>query len=232
MARFKADEVKNYGGQGGGGFLQLGDDGDTVRVRFMYNSIDDVEGMSVHRIKVGVRDDGRDIYRYVNCLREYNDPLDTCPFCREKKPVQAKMFIPVFDIENNETKTWERGKKFFQKMSSICSRYPHPVAKVFEIERNGKRGDMGTTYEIYPLDEDYDENLMVDDLPPAPQMLGGFVLDKSADDMEYFLENNQFPPTDDEDEEPEVRPRRREESRSTGRRTPSNTRGRRSEDAF
>ena len=40
MARFRADEADNYGGQGGAGFFRLANDGDVARVRFMYNSIE------------------------------------------------------------------------------------------------------------------------------------------------------------------------------------------------
>jgi len=238
MARFRAEEVKNYGGQGGGGFLGLEDDGDVARVRFLYDSIDDVEGMSVHRVQLGVKKNGKPNYRYVNCPREYNDPVDDCPFCKNKMPVQAKLFIPVYDMKDKETKTWERGKTFFGKMSSICSRYPHPVAKVFEIERHGARGDQGTTYEVFPLDEGFDESLKVADFPPKTDVMGRLVLNKSKDDMEYYLQEGSFPPTDDdaqdEDNAPweEQRPRRRgseEVSERPRRRTPAN--GNR-EDAF
>ena len=64
MARFRAEESENYGGNGGGGFFSLKNDGDIGRVRFMYSGIDDVEGFSVHEVQV----DGKK--RYVNCLRE------------------------------------------------------------------------------------------------------------------------------------------------------------------
>ena len=72
MGRVRYDEVDKYGGQGGAGFFSLKDDGDTARVRFMYNGIDDVEAFAVHQIE---GEDGRK--RYVNCLREYRQPLDT-----------------------------------------------------------------------------------------------------------------------------------------------------------
>lgn len=219
-------EEENYGGQGGGGFFGLADDGDVARVRFCYDSAEDVEGIATHRIKVGSRDDGKDVFRHVNCLRAYNEPLDVCPFCRERIPVQAKLFIPVYDIDNDVIKTWERGKNFFSKMSSLMGRYPNIVKRVFEIERCGKKGDMKTTYEIYPIDEDYDENLTVADLGELPEVIGGIVLDKTAEDMEYYLQEGKFPPAEDDDTEDEA-PRRRD-TRTEGRRTPGRT-GRRGE---
>jgi len=231
MARFRADEVENYGGQGGGGFFGIANDKEVKRVRFMYNTVDDIEGMSVHRVKVGDKE------RYVNCLRKYNQPVDDCPFCREHMTPQARLFVPVYNIEEDASQIWDRGKTMFQKVTSQCSRYSNKdtdiVNNIFEIERNGKPKDKKTQYEIYWVEKD---DTTMEDLPEAPKILGGFVLDKSADDMEYYLENGEFPPTEDdaEDDEPPVRRRDRDSrpaSRDTGRRTPARS-SRRNEENF
>lgn len=203
MARFRADEVEHYGGQGGGGYFSLKNDGDVGKIRFLYNGIADAEGISVHRVEVG------DKKRYVNCLREYNDSVDVCPFCRERMTPTAKLFIPVYNIDDDKIQVWERGKKFFQKLSSLCSRYPDLVSHVFEVERNGQKGDTNTTYEIYEVSKD-DTTLEDFDIP---ETVGGVVLDKTAEDMEYYLESGEFPPTDDD-----VRPRRRENREEAPRR--------------
>lgn len=219
MARFRHDEVEHYGGNGGAGYFSLKNDKDVARVRFLYNSIDDVEGYAVHQVEVNGKK------RWVNCLREYNQPVDDCPFCREKRFTQAKLFIPLYNIDEDKVQIWERGKKFFSKISSICARYPNVVSHIFEIERNGKPRETTTTYEIYEVDKD---NTTLEDLPEASDPLGTLILDKSFDDMEYYLESGEFPPTDDSDEMP-VRRRTRnddaEETRTT-RRTPANRRER------
>lgn len=237
MARFRADEAENYGGQGGGGFFGIQKNKGVKQVRFMYDSIADVEGMSVHKIKL----DGKD--RYVNCLRAYNEPVDNCPFCREKMAPLAKLFIPVYNIDEDAVQIWDRGKTMFEKMSSLCSRYAkkcHLVNNIFEVERHGEPNDKKTTYEIYQIDEDDTE---LADLPELPEILGKLVLDKTADDMEYYLEEGDFPPTDDdaEDEAPrrrgrdaegvrdaeELPPSRRRDGsseRTSGRRTPASSR--------
>lgn len=233
MARFKADEAKNYGGQGGGGFFGIAEDKEVKRVRFMYKTVSDIEGDSVHKVKVGDKE------RYVNCLRKYNDPLDDCPFCASKKyPVQARLFIPLYNIDEDCVQIWDRGKTMFPKVTSQCSRYSNEhtdiVNNIFEIERNGKPKDKKTTYEIYWVDKD---NTQMEDLPEEPKIVGGFVLDKSADDMEYYLETGEFPPTEEDDEEDERPVRRRDarpsgrdtERRDTGRRTPARS-SRRSDD--
>ena len=216
--RFRHDDADHYGGQGGTGYFSLKNDKDVAQVRFMYNDVDDVEGYAVHQVEI----DGKK--RYVNCLREYNQPLDTCPFCRAKMFTSAKLFIPIYNIDQDKVQVWERGKKFIAKISSICARYPNVVSHVFEIERNGQKGDTSTTYEIYEIDRD---DTKMEDLPEASDPLCSIILDKSVDDMEFYLENEYFPPDDDDMPVRRRASSRKEESeeeiRST-RRTPANNR--------
>lgn len=189
MARFNTETADKYGGHGGAGYFSLKNDKDVARVRFMYNGIDDVTGYAVHQVEI----DGKK--RWVNCLREYNQPIDVCPFCREKMFTSAKLFVPLYNIDEEKCQIWERGKKFISKISSICARYPDVVSHVFEIERNGKPHETTTTYEIYEVDKD---DTTMDDLPEQSDPLGTVVLDKTADDMEFYLENGYFPPDGDE----------------------------------
>lgn len=207
MGRFSANDAEHYGGNGGGGFFRLANDGDIAKVRFMYKSIDDVEGIAVHQIEI----DGKK--RYVNCLRDYNEPKDSCPFCAANKFQVAKLFIPLYNIDEEKIQLWERGKKMFAKMSSLCTRYKNLVSHVFEIERNGKAGEQTTTYEIYEVDSD---DTTLDDLPEQPEILGGVVLDKTAEDMEYYLAHGRFPSDGSDDDEQPVT-RRRSERRASAR---------------
>ena len=215
MARFRHDEADHYGGQGGTGYFSLKNDKDVAQVRFMYNDVDDVEGYAVHQVEI----DGKK--RWVNCLREYNQPVDACPFCRAKMFTSAKLFVPLYNIDQDKVQVWERGKKFISKISSICARYPNVVSHVFEIERNGQKGDTSTTYEIYEIDRD---DTKMEDLPEASDPLGTIILDKSADDMEFYLENEYFPPEDDEAPVRRRSSRNEEasEDRRSTRRTPAN----------
>lgn len=210
MAQFGINDADKYGGQGGGGFFSLKNDKDTARVRFLYDNIDDVQGLAVHQIEI----DGKK--RYVNCLREYGQPMDVCPLCANKQFVTAKYFVPLYNIDDERIQTWERGKKFGAKLSSLCSRYPHLVSHTFEIERNGKQGDTQTTYEIY---ETGDDDTTINDFE-IPQVLGELVLDKTADELQFFVDNGYF-------EENSAQPRRRDAVSSDeqpSRRTPTSNR--------
>ena len=209
MGRFLADEADNYGGQGGAGFFSLKNDKDVAKVRFMYDSIDDVEGYAVHEIEINGKK------RYVDCKRSYNEPVDNCPFCKKGMPQKAKLFVPIYDINSGTVKIWERGKKFFNQISQLCSRYAQnePLCShIFEIERSGKAGDQGTTYGIYETGKD---NTTLEDLPELPKIIGGLVLDKTPEDMEYFDKHGDFP-----DDGGEV-PFRRRDAEPEQRRTPS-----------
>ena len=211
MARFGVNDAEKYGGQGGAGYFSLKNDKDTARVRFLFDSIEDVEGYAVHQVEI----DGKK--RYVNCLREYGQPISDCPFCAAKMFTSAKYFVPVYNIDEDRNQTWERGKKFGGKLTSMCARYPHLMTHIFEVERNGKAGDTATTYEIYEVDHTPD--VTMEDFE-VPEILGTVVLDKTAEEMEYFLECGEFP---SEDGAP-VRRRgseRTEPERGAGRRTPA-----------
>lgn len=216
MSRFNYQTADNYGGGGASQYFSLADDKDTARVRFMYSSIEDLQGYAVHEVEI----DG--YKKYVNCLREYNEPVDNCPFCREHMFQRAKLYIPLYVMDKNgngEVKLWERGKNFISKISSLCSRYPNLCSHIFEIERNGKKGDMQTTYEIYEIDHD---DTILEDLPEVPDVVGSIILDKSYDDMEYYLQYGKFNDTtnnnSDRRSSGDEQPSRRDE---VTRRTPS-----------
>ncbi len=183
MARFNASDLEHYGNSTSK-FFTLKNDKEVARVRFMYDNIDDVEGYSVHQVELA---DGTK--RYVSCLREYNEPMDKCPLCAAGYKVIAKLYIPVYDEDAKEAKLWERGKTFYSKISSLCSRYNPLVGSSFEIERNGKPGDTQTKYEIYPVGTD---ELRLDDLPEIPDPLGSIILVKDFEELEQFLNTGQM----------------------------------------
>lgn len=213
MARFNYQDADNYGNSGGSNFFQLKEDKETAKVRFMYRGIDDVEGLSVHQVKIGDKE------RYVNCLREYSDPIDMCPLCKANYKTIAKLFVPLYDETTGNTLVWERGKKFFGQISGLCERYPNLVSYVCEIVRNGKPKDTNTTYTIYPAPQA--DSTTLDDLPEPVNVMGGIVLDKTADDMDYYLRYGEFPDNSEGAPWRNDAPVRREPAPAPARRTPA-----------
>ena len=95
--------------------------------------------------------------------------------------------------------------------------------KPVDIIRNGKKGDKKTTYDIQispsePIDVSQYEK---------PEFLGGYIMDKSADEMQEYLDTGSFPDSENNDNEDNTQvrrrnteplPSRRGESRATSRR--------------
>lgn len=182
MARFNYAEADNYGAQKSN-YFSLKDDGDTAKIRFLINDINDLEGVAVHEVQVG------DKTFDVECLRAYNEPIDNCPLCAANYKQNAKLFIPIYDEGSKESKIWTRGRTFFNKLSSLCSRYNPLVATPFEIERVGKKGDTNTTYETYPMQSD---NARVEDFPEV-KAEGICFQTKTFEELEYYLQTGSFP---------------------------------------
>ena len=187
MAQFNLRDLEKYGGQGGGGFFSLKDDRDTAKVRFLYDSVDDVKPFSVHEIKD--EKGSKFSKKSVNCPRLYGDPIDDCPFCKKGWPTKVKFYVPLYNIDQNRIQIWEKGKKFGQELSSLCAHYPHLVSHTFEIERIGKAGDQQTIYKIYETGHD-DKTLR--DFDEVPNPLGTVLQNRTTEDMQYYVDRGVF----------------------------------------
>lgn len=188
MGTFTFEESEHYGGNGGSGasYFSLKNDRDVATVRFLYKNASDVQGFAVHQVEV----DGK--RRYVNCLRNYNDPISKCPFCEARIKQQARLFIPLYNEDEGKVQIWERGKQFWAQLSSLFERYNRAeiVQQEFEVERNGRAGDTNTTYQIFRTDKQPD-NARVEDYE-IPDVIGSMVLDKTEDEMRNYLVHGTF----------------------------------------
>lgn len=188
MARISYDEAEKHFSTSMSEWFQLRNDGDVARVQFLLNSIEDIPIFSTHKVKIGDKE------RYVDCLRNPSDPIDACPFCASGMPAKAVRFIVMLDHADNKVKIWERGKQFISKLQGLMNRYNPLSQHVFEIERHGKPRDTSTKYEVYHMD-----NVDIIDTSDIemPNFEGGLILEKSFEEMEYYLDNNSFPDTED-----------------------------------
>ena len=231
MPVIRPDEVDNYKPQSDFDFLQLKDDGDIAKVRFYIESLDDVKMYVVHNVTAK---NGKT--RYVNCLRTYDQPIDDCPFCREalqnkELKTEVKMFLPVLDMDDNRVKIFERGRTFYKELEGHVRRNSPLCNYPCEIERNGAKGSTDTIYKVFPLAQEKD-NILIKDMPEEPELLNGYILEMTIQEMEDFLETGVLPNTNDEPKEELPRRTRRggseakedapkEEQTTTRRRTAS-----------
>lgn len=195
------EQFRDYSNSNGGGkrrnYLTLKDHGMTAKGRILCEKAEDIDCFVVHRVKVG------DYEREVNCLYEQGGAVDDCPFCRAKMARAARIYIPFYDNNSKEIKIFERPNSYYSKISGYCSRYAPIVNYEVEIVRNGEKGNTKTDYDIFPGrnadDTTVDDILDECDVETLPKILGTYVLDKSADDMEYFIEHGEFPSEDNTD---------------------------------
>lgn len=211
MPRIAPDEAQNYQGSLNGEWFSLKNDRDVARVQFMIDRYEDLDVFACHRVKIGDKE------RYVDCLRTYNEPIDKCPLCAAGIPVKPVRFVLMYQHDDGKVKIWERGKNFIAKLQSLCNRYSPLSEYVFEIERVGKAGSKDTRYEIYPMDKVEPVDLSEVE---RPELLGGLILSKTAEEMDVFLETGEFPQTDDDNETP-IRRQPATESHQVTRRAPA-----------
>ena len=187
MARITNEHADKYYSGGSSEWFQLKNDGDVARVQFMFDSIEDIPTFSTHRIKIGDKE------RQVDCLRMPGDPIEKCPLCEAGIPARAARFVIMYQLDDQKVKIWERGRQFISKLQGLINRYSPLSEHVFEIERHGRAGDQSTKYEIYPVD-----NVQAEDVSQMdkPELEGSLVLQKSADEMNEYLETGEFPSGD------------------------------------
>ena len=185
MARFGLDRAEQFGGQGGGGFFKLSY-GVTAHIRFLYNSISEVEGYSVHAVQLNGKK------RYVDCLRGANDDKDKCPFCKTGMYAEVKYFVPIYDEDKNCVFTWERGKAFGKKIESLFSDYAANEALCATCFNVTKEKDTNGLTHI-TIEPGCSDGAEVDDYLEVPlKVYGNLVLVKTAGEMEYYMEYGDF----------------------------------------
>ena len=197
MGRVNLNDVDNYKSNSGTNFFGLENDKDVATVRFCHNDASDIEIIACHEIEI----DGK--RKKVSCLRSYDDPLHLCPLCAAGNRLQLRYFVHLLQYEktfdgfsgNVEKKVWERGRTFQKEILGLAGRY-NPLWKTpFEIERQGKKGDQTTKYGIYPMNYNIEELPIEDEHLENDSVLGTIVLEKTADELSYFINNGEFPTT-------------------------------------
>ena len=179
------------------GFFSLKDDNDEAVVRFMHDSPESFDMAVVHNVNIGGK------YRNVNCLRNPNDPIEKCPLCASNVKLQTKIFVHLIEYVRSDNgqivptpKIWERPSSFANELYSKIMEYGPLSEHLFKVHRSGARGDMKTSYSVnYCIPTTYPESVY----PKVPNAFDGFsilnfhVMDKTAEDMNVFLSQGNFP---------------------------------------
>lgn len=184
-------------------FFTLRNDNDEAIVRFMCDSTDDFEILTVHDIQIGGK------YRKINCIRDFRDPVENCPLCASGTKINQRFFIKMIQYEKTtdpatgnvivtpKAAVWERSTAYAKTLKSYLDNYGPLSDIICKVIRHGKAGDMQTTYEIVP---NLNKNIYRDDVYVKDvNIFGGFnafgtiVMDRTYDEIMQFQMTGQFP---------------------------------------
>ncbi len=128
-------------------FNFLKNDGDVVLVRFPYTSPNEFELYDLHRVSVNGN------YRFVNCIREANQPTTACPLCAKGDVAKGRFIVKMLVYVQGQNGievvpcVWDRPTGFAKTLAERLNDC-HNV--VYKIKRIGAKGDKNTTYDIMP----------------------------------------------------------------------------------
>ena len=177
-------------------YFFLADDGDTAIVRFDIADINDIVVHSKHSVTINGK------HRSVECLRGYNDPIDSCPLCMEGNKVAYRIYIPLirYNTENGqvvaESCIWDQPARFRETLKSYFMDYGDLRNVLFKLTRHGRKGETSTTYTLIVANpqmyrnEDYPADFSVLD---SFDIYRGILLSKSKEDMQKYIETGDFP---------------------------------------
>lgn len=185
------------------GFFNLQNDGEEAVVRFMIDSVNDFEILTVHDVRV----DGR--FRQISCVRDPREPLDKCPLCARGERVKQVVFIKMIQYVNTpngiEVKpvVWQRNaSSYAPRLKGYIDNYG-PLSNILcKIVRHGAKGDMRTTYDIIPnlspMQFPQEQYPIITDAFDGYKALGRIVLDKPANEIAEFVNTGKFPEVNNE----------------------------------
>lgn len=208
------DDVQS-GGSTFTGFpnLKLADDNDYAIVRIMHDTVDSLEIHNVHSLEINTTT-GKKFYSTVDCLREANESPDKCPLCNAGYKLSTQVLIHLLEYQSDKhgnqncsPVVWARTAIWVKNnIVSLFATYGDSLPNVlFKIVRHGKKGDQTTKYTIEAMPETLGgkPTQWTETNYPFPEEnpFDGYeevgersnICSKSFEDMEYFLQNGNFP---------------------------------------
>lgn len=214
MPKINLGDMDNYKtGEGGNSFFRLTEDKEKKRVRFLIESEEDLNNYLyvVHKCPTSENKYGVD----VNCLREYEDPIEDCPLCAAGYKREVRICVPVYNIDDECIQIWSRGKQFIAQLQALLENYDNLPGNIFIIQRSGKKGDQKTTYSvIHKKDDDVELDELLEEIGELPEIEGMAIRNCSEEDMEYYLESGEFPPNEEDDDD-DIPSRKRKKKKSS-----------------
>lgn len=189
------------------GFFKLADDGDEALVRINVASLDDLHFASVHQLGASTK------WMKVSCLNEVGSYGDNCEFCKAvasgntsigkaQKKVFIEMLVSYKDRLTNQWSApvpviWERPAGFSRELANKLRDFGPLKDVLLKITRNGKAGNMQTTYSLdYAVPAVFKPEMIPADFSAFE---GNFKInrhsywEKTAEEIHTFLTTGAFP---------------------------------------
>lgn len=175
----------------------LQDDGDCEVIRILVNSWGEVPVYLAHSVRY------KGVYKYWDCQRNSTQaPIADCPMCQFEGPSKGKYFIPIYNYTQGRFQYWTRGPAFLRVFNRLADElYPLSEA-ILEVERVGEKGSRDTRYEFTDItdryinnhagDRDIDYSLSDLDIGDPDSVEAGIFIQKSPEEIEYYMENGVF----------------------------------------
>lgn len=168
-------------------FFTLKKDGESAAVRFLVKDVEDLGNyvFEAHKVKIG------DYDNFVKCLGK------ECVCCRETRTT-LRMFVPVLNLKTNQVEIWGRGMSEIKAIMNLIDKYGKKFGNlhdcVFEVKRNGGKGDTNTSYSILFEDNDTLENVesLIEEVPSLVGRNFRYIIDLNAEQQADVLVTGQL----------------------------------------
>lgn len=138
------DQARNLSG-GGSSYFKL-EEGKSAMVRFLYNTMEDMEPIACHNVQLPNSQYPQNIL----CARETAEsPVSDCIYCAKGEKLVARYIIPIYNEDKQEIQYWVRTGKFEEKLAAHTEDFngQAPISgQVFKMIRTGS--GTSTDYEL------------------------------------------------------------------------------------
>lgn len=147
MARVNLNDADKYTG-GGSSFFKL-NDGESKKVRFLYNTVAEIENSAlvVHEFS------GKN-FATIDCSRNPGDPADMCKWCSMGNNPVMRVVLALYVEDTQEIQYWKKSGKWVNDTIMDLFRNLAPGApisgQIFTISRRGKKMQ-DTVYTVAPV---------------------------------------------------------------------------------
>lgn len=205
-AKATAAAAANKGNSPRVGWFKLANDGDEALVRFNISSVEDLKFATIHQLGASTK------WMKVNCLNDFGSTEQKCPLCQRvaagdtsigkaTNRVYIEMLVSYKDKTTGQWSTpipvvWDKPAGFAREIATKLQNFGDLKQNLFKITRNGKAGDLKTTY---PMDYAVPAIFKPEMIPADFSAFDNFKVnkhsywEKSLEEIQTFLSTGAFP---------------------------------------